>query len=205
MEGWAAAFAAWGVTVAVPALCHSSFTDADHEANGRDLVSLVSVLGMGDAVYMGHSAGGLAALVAASGDPSAVAVIGLDMTDADGIGAAAAAGVRVPVYGLVGEPSACNSDNNGMASYASITTATALRVTDSDHCDFENETDWMCSWFCPAGGGSFSDAEIGSTVGALSIAALMEALGLEAQPGAWWAAGGEYYGELLASGAIAPL
>jgi pimeloyl-ACP methyl ester carboxylesterase len=158
---------------------------------------------MGDAIYMGHSAGGLASLVAAAEDSSAVAVVGLDMTDADGIGGRAAASIVAPVYALLGEPSSCNSDGNGLDVYRTLSDVQMLRVTDADHCDFENETDWLCTWFCPAGSGAFSDAAISETVSALSIAALMEALGQEPVPGAWWSAGGSFYEALLQSGAIA--
>ena len=45
MAGWASHLASWGVTVATPDLCHSSFTDADHAANADELRALSDAIG----------------------------------------------------------------------------------------------------------------------------------------------------------------
>ena len=75
------------------------------------------------------------AVVAASQDPNAVGVIGLDPTDANDLGLGYASSVSVPALGLVGVPSNCNSNNNGIACTLPAPNSYVRRVTDADHCD----------------------------------------------------------------------
>ena len=200
LTGWASHFASWGLEVAVPALCHASLWDTDHETNGADLVDLAGSLGNAEVIYAGHSAGGLAAVIAASLDSSALGVLGMDTTDADDLGLTAALSVEVPLYGLVGEPSSCNSSNNGLRIYEAAG-VDALRVTESDHCDYENATDWVCTVVCQGTNSEFSEPSIANTIRGLATAALMTSAGLDDGLD-WWAPGGEYYEELAGLGAI---
>ena len=67
MAGWAEHLASWGVEVLHPSLCHYNvFNGVDHEMNGRNMNELVMIHGTADVVYAGHSAGGLAAIIAAA-------------------------------------------------------------------------------------------------------------------------------------------
>ena len=84
-------------------------------------------------VYVGHSAGGLAAVIAGESDSKTLAVIGLDLTDADEIGVGASRNLSAPLYGLLGEPSSCNASGNGLAVYEQASMALAFRVSDADH------------------------------------------------------------------------
>ena len=204
MAGWAEHLASWGLDVAVPSLCHSSLLDADHEANGEDLHALGDALGLGPVVYAGHSAGGLASVIAAAADPGAVALVGLDVVD-DGSGASHANGLTAPVYGLFAEPGSCNSNGNGVDLLARAASPVSLRVTDADHCDYENTTDWMCTSFCSGSNGSFDDSEIQQTIQGLATAAVMQAAGLDAGADHWWNVGGDVYESLRLAGAIQAL
>ncbi len=201
LTGWAEHLASWGFTVAVPSLCHSSFWDADHEANGGDLTAIPDALGVSQVIYGGHSAGGLAALDAGALDARTLGVIGLDATDSDGIGVGYARSLSAPALGLLGEPSDCNADNNGAALYQTAADSLAVRVTDADHCDYESDTDWMCTSFCTNSAASFSDSDIQTSIRGLMTAAAFEITDGET---GWWESG-SFYEELVSSGRLTPL
>ncbi len=205
MWGWADHLASWGVEVVTPDLCHSSFTDSDHAANAEEMIALAATLGGGEVIYAGQSAGGLSALVAAADDPNAIAAIGLDATDSSGLGVQRIVGASVPIYGLVGEPSTCNAESNGVAIYEAASDATAVRITEADHCDFEDVTDTLCTAVCPGTNDQFSDDAIHDAIlGMLTAAVLEGASGGEGLT-RWWFPGGEDYDALTSSGAIQPL
>jgi dienelactone hydrolase len=205
VEGWAEHLASWGFTAAVPTLCHSSIWDSDLAANGEEMVALAAALDPAPAIYMGQSAGGASAAVAASVDPAALGAVGLDATDAGDEAADAARGAAAPIIGLLGESSYCNSYNNGEAIYSSAPDGLALRVTDADHCDFENETDWLCTTFCQNYGASISDGEIQQTVLGLMTAAAVTLAGIDDGVAHWWTPGGVFYEELAGEGYISGL
>jgi hypothetical protein len=206
MVGWAEHLASWGMEVVVPTLCHASIVDTDHAQNGTDLTEFNNALGGGPVVYAGHSAGGLASLIAASQDDDAVGLIGLDLTDADGLGASSASGVGVPTYALVGEPNACNASGNGVDTVRATPEVTIVRIAEADHCDFENETDWMCTTLCDAPGATFSDSEIQEAILGLLTAAAMSVTGQDpAASTVWWQSGGLYFDQFNGTGAISSL
>jgi len=205
MVGWANHIASWGLQTVVPALLHASAWDADHSANGRDLIALNAAMGGGAVLYAGHSAGGLAAVLAGAEDRDAIAVVGLDLTDSEGIGLGAAPAMDLPIYGIVGEPSSCNSSGNGIEVYRAAPLSLALQVTEADHCDFEDETDWLCTSFCAGENVRFSDASIQSTIAGLATSALLDAAGLIDDLSPWWHEGGVFYDALTSEEAISPL
>ena len=190
MTGWGEHYASWGVEVLVPVLCHYSLTGADHEMNGQNMIELADAHGATQVIYAGQSAGGLASVIAAAQDSDALGVIGLDATDTDGmfsdpIGQGYAGSVSQPAFALVAEPSSCNSENNGVTLFEMMNNAQALRVTSSDHCDYENPTDWGCEAVCLNQSTSFDDAQIGTAVAQLSTAAILALTG-DADAGAAW-------------------
>ncbi len=152
--GTATRLASWGFVVATPQLP----TLSDHVQNGEyvanDLVpALRTAYGAatdGKLALMGHSAGGLASLIAAAETP-ADALIGLDAVDVSDTGASYAGSVSAPTLLLAGDPSACNSDGNGTA-WAALLAGQSwlLSVTDATHCDFESDTDSLCTMVCGA-------------------------------------------------------
>jgi len=186
MHGLAEHYASWGIEVIVPNLCHSSFLDANHEQNGLDMVELAQQYGATSVIYGGQSAGGLAALVAASQDSNTLGVLGLDATDTeDTIGLTYATSVQVPTYALLGEPSMCNSDNNGLSMFELVNNINIMQVTSSDHCDYENPTDWMCTTLCLNQSTSFEDVEIAPAIMFLSTAAVLKIVGSNTSSNAW--------------------
>ena len=124
--------ASWGLRVATPQLCHSSILDTNHELNGDDMVALADALAAGaDVAYAGYSAGGLSAVVAASGDPDTAALVGLDLVDSGSIGSTYAPSVTAVAHNVVGTSNQCNSSNNGVGLVAGLPAALQARVTDA--------------------------------------------------------------------------
>jgi len=145
MADLAAHVASHGVRVATPDYCHSSVFDTDHALNATDAVALGAALApAGPVAHAGQSAGGLAAFLAASTDPHALAYLGLDPVDADGL--AAATTVPVPVWAVFGEPSLCSSQANMLGTVQAQGVASA--IPGATHCDFEAPTDALCTGVC---------------------------------------------------------
>ncbi len=201
LVGWAEHLSSWGFTVALPALCHSSFWDTDHVANGEDMLAIPDALGAASVIYGGHSAGGMAAFVSAALDSRALGVVGLDATDAEDVGLDYADILAVPALGMLGEPSSCNAHGNGAGLYQATSDAVAVRVTDADHCDYESDTDWVCTSFCTNSAASFSDEDIQAAIRGLMTAAAFELLTGET---GWWGSG-SFYDGLIDEGRISPL
>ncbi len=146
--------ASWGFLVMTPNL--PSFSD--HAANGEAIATTFLAAARAtfgaqvsdQAAFVGHSAGGLASLYAAS-LVDVDALVTLDGVDASDLGIDAAPGVSEPMLLLSGEASGCNSDGNGTA-WADLVAGPVwpVGVPDATHCDFESDTDWVCTTFCGA-------------------------------------------------------
>tara|TARA_Y100001970_G_scaffold290861_1_gene426012 strand:- start:2290 stop:3279 length:990 start_codon:yes stop_codon:yes gene_type:complete len=181
MAGWAEHLSSWGVKVLLPTLCHYNvFTGVDHEMNGQNMVELASFYNATEVVYAGHSAGGLAAIIAASLDDNAIGVLGLDATDTqdipgvpDLIGQNYASNITCPAFSIFGEPSTCNAVNNGLNLFSMMNSYQAIKIIDADHCDFENPTDWICKSQCENTQTTFSEEEIQKAVVVLGTAAII--------------------------------
>ena len=192
-----------GLRVVTPSYCFSGFLNADHARNGEDAADLSVALAAGaDVVHIGFSAGGASAFVAASDDPGAVGVFGLDMVDTDGTNIAndAAQSLTIPVFGVVGDSNQCNSTNNGVPAYSTASMGAAVRVPGATHCDFEGPTGFTCTAFC---GGE----NAAQKVTARALASAFAAWVTDVDPGAnaWLEPGGDAYDDLIAGGDIAPL
>ena len=188
MSGWADHLSSWGVEVLLPTLCHYNvWLGVDHEMNGQNMRELAAQHGATAAVYAGHSAGGLAAIIAASQDSSPIGVLGLDTTDTqdipgvrDFIGREYAGDVTAPAFSLRGEASTCNANNNGIDLFRMMPDYRAVKIASADHCDFENPTDIICEAGCENTAALFGDEDIRSaiislgTAGILSLTSLSE-------------------------------
>lgn len=149
MQGWAEAIAREGIAAVTVDLCASSAMDGRHADNGADLVALRRSLGVRDVVYVGVSAGGLAALIAGSLDPGATrGLLLLDPVNAGGQARSAAGKVRAPVAALVAKSQVCNAWRNIDPALAALADATTVRVPDASHCDFEWPSDGFCRVAC---------------------------------------------------------
>ena len=195
MVGWAEHFSSWGVEVLLPTLCHYNvLTGVDHEMNGQNMKELAALHGSTSTVYAGHSAGGLAAIIAAAQDSGTVGVLGLDATDTEGvpgvddfIGREYAGDVSCPSFSVMGEPSTCNSNNNGLELFKAMPEYRAIQVMSADHCDFESPTDFVCEMSCEASTAEYSDEEIRPVIVSLATAAIVSLAGVSEDGTLVWA------------------
>ncbi|HVE51074.1 MAG TPA: hypothetical protein VNG69_15850 [Casimicrobiaceae bacterium] len=149
MRGWAQAIVANGLNAVTVDLCASNAPEGRHADNARDLVALRKRLELDDVIYLGTSAGGLAALLAAAQDGEATrGVLLLDPTNAGGQARAAATRVRVPVAALVSRPQMCNAWRNIDRALKTLPDATIVSMGRVSHCDFEWPSDSFCRVAC---------------------------------------------------------
>ncbi len=170
MDGLARTLAEAGITTATLDFCNTRLWDGRHVQNGRDMVLLAHSLGRRPVVYAGFSAGGLAALVAARQDTTAVGVVALDLVDDGGLGVRTAGELDKPLVGLMGEPSACNAEGNGVPVFSASRISEAELVRGAGHCDFESPTTWFCELVCGRTGRSTS-LRLGIIASAVSASA----------------------------------
>lgn len=119
MKGWGDWLASRGYEVAIPSFIHSSLLGGNHDKNGRDLKDLAYTLWPGEPhLYGGFSAGGLAAVIAASEDVLAAGWFGLDPVDSGSLAKPAVEKIisrGLPAILLFAEASSCNAKNNFLA------------------------------------------------------------------------------------------
>ena len=165
--GWAQHFASWGFVVAVPSFPNPLSPDANVDQGIiRSLVALCTdptsdtpARGKVDAMHIGlegHSAGGLASVLAASAlDPGALVLF--DPVDANDAGKAAYSTLCVPTLSLFADPSSCNNQSE-WSTFAQLTRSPSqsFHVVSSTHCDGENvDRGALCGLVC---GGAASPA-----------------------------------------------
>ena len=165
--GWAQHFASWGFVVAVPSFPNPLTPDANVDQGIiKSLVTLCTdptsdtpARGKVDATHIGlegHSAGGLASVLAASAlDPGALVLF--DPVDANDAGKAAYSTLCVPTLSLFADPSSCNNQSE-WSTFAQLTTSPSqsFHVVGSTHCDGENvDRGALCGLVC---GGAASPA-----------------------------------------------
>jgi len=154
MSGWGRHLAREGFAAAVPDLP----AWADHTRNGRFISDLRVYLCAAESWrqridparvgLMGFSAGGLATLLSAAGDPGPVIWVGLDPVDHNGAGAQAAPGVKCRAVVLTAEPSACNAHGNARAIIAALPRCEHFAIAGAVHVDAEWPTDRLAEAVC---------------------------------------------------------
>jgi len=195
MTGWADHLASWGVKVLLPTLCHYNIlAGVDHEKNGLNMVELGQAYGATEVIYAGHSAGGLAAIIAGSLDNNNLGILGLDTTDTEGIpgvddfiGQLYASGVTSTAFSVRGEPSSCNSEGNGLDLFEMMPNSYKAKVGEADHCDFEYPTNFGCEINCENSQASVSDVEIRSLVVTFGTSAILSLAGVSEDGWIIWA------------------
>ncbi len=194
--------ASWGLAVVNLEFCNSKFWSGNHVLNAADMVAVARKIGAGKVIYVGFSAGGLAALLATNLDNKAMAFFGLDMVDNKGLGKEKAPNLMVPVYGLIAAPSACNAYNNGTESYELASHSNLIEIVDSTHCHFEFPVDGKCSLVCGKGEKRFSRENIQQTILGLTTSFLLWQTGIDPNGEAWWSERQSNYTTLIDAGYI---
>jgi hypothetical protein len=194
--------ASFGLRVVTPDYCHATAIDSNPQQNATDQVALGHALSNGaPVIHAGHSAGGLASILAAAADTDAVALLALDAVDNGGAGAAAAPGVGMPAFGIDGEPSNCNQNNNNGTHLAKLVPGgSAVLAVGAQHCDFEGPTDLLCTGLCGEGPGQ--QREIIRTLGTAFVA---WRAGIDPTGEDWVTPAGASYQGLVGAGTIQTL
>jgi MYXO-CTERM domain-containing protein len=152
--GWARHIASWGFIVAVP-----TFPGSTHATNGNIIVKSVTYARTeagakaGPATgLLGHSAGGLATVLAAE-NAKANAVVLFDPVDKDDAGKTALAQVCAPTLTMFAAPGGCN--NQGVwkpIADSAKGPVTFFDVVGGSHCDGElPDRGIACALFCGGG------------------------------------------------------
>lgn len=151
MRGWAALAASHGLRSGVVSTCASTPFAGRHDRNAADLRAVAGAAFGPEVpvVYAGFSAGGLAALLAATDDPRAAGVLGLDAVDSGDL-AATAIDLAVPGRFLAGSPSSCNADGNLLPVVERLRDVRVARFAYATHGDFELPYDPQVDALCGA-------------------------------------------------------
>jgi hypothetical protein len=181
MVGWAEHLSSWGIEVLLPSLCHYNvFAGVDHEMNGQNMKELGVLHGATNIIYAGHSAGGLAAIIASSLDEASLGVLGLDTTDTenvpgvpDYIGQQYANTIHGVGFFIQGEPSSCNAENNGLTLFEMMDESYIVKVDGADHCDFEYPTDFICEMNCENTNTDITDEYIRTSIVTIGTSAIL--------------------------------
>ena len=154
MSGWGRYLAGEGFVVAAPDLPAWS----DHARNARFIAQLCGHLCASGpwnrridparVGLMGFSAGGLATLLAAAGDPGPAIWVGLDPVDHNGMGAEAAPSAKCHAVVLTSEPSACNGHGNARNIIAALPQCEHFSIAQAVHVDAEWPTDRIAETIC---------------------------------------------------------
>lgn len=199
-------YASWGLKVATMNQLHSSLTDNDPIQDAENLILLSNqILDGGSVIYAGYSAGGLRAIIASALDTNTVAFFGLDMVDIEAIGQSYANELDIPIFGLAGESSACNSQANGIGIYNESVNSKLLRITEADHCDFQSPNSFICTFLCENENNLFSSEEINLLIKNLSTAFLIWKTSINLDGVVWWTNGSEEYDSLITNNSISEL
>ncbi len=207
MTGFAEHFASWGIRVLTMNLLHSSFLDNDPIQDAQDLNLLSNeIFERRSVIYVGHSAGGLRSILAAAQDSNTVAVFGMDLVDIlvndSFLGQDYSQDLSIPLWGIFGEESLCNSNSNGLGIFNLAANGNAIRIIEADHCDFELPTNLICTSLCQYDNEIFSEEEIRTVILNLTTSFLLWQTGLNIEAQFLWDSNSEYYQSLIFDGAI---
>ena len=206
-------YSSWGLGVITMNLLHSSIFDNDPLQDAIDLRELSNNFSDGrPTIYVGHSAGAMRAIVAASEDTNAIAILGLDLTDGayedsggEFLGLMYANMLSIPIWGMLGESSSCNAYGNGLNVYLEAENGNAISITEADHCDFEFPTNFVCTLLCQEENETYAEDDIKSIILNLSTSFLLYHNDNMTDLNLFWTPGNYYYDDLIDQGAIEQL
>lgn len=144
MEHLAKAFADVGIETACIQFKRSQLWNGNHAENARDMIALRQSLGWKNVTYIGFSAGGLSALIAASEDHACNQLLLLDPVDHGTLGTTSAAAIHIPTLAILGQPGPGNAQRNCKAMLKAIPHARTVEIGNATHCDFESEPSAAC-------------------------------------------------------------
>lgn len=150
MRDLAIALANSGVTTITIDFCAMKLWNGNHVHNGLEMIEVAKHFNAAQVVYVGFSAGALAALVAGGNDPNTNGVVLLDFVDLEPIGKNALATLSAPLVSISGAPSACNKNGTSLNIFDHYAKTRAVKIESASHCAFESPSDWLCRRLCKA-------------------------------------------------------
>ena len=206
-------YASWGFGVITMNLPHSSIFDNDPLQDAIYLREVSDNFSDGRAIiYVGHSSGAMRAIVAATEDTNAIAILGLDLTDGayedsggELLGLMHANMLSIPIWGMLGEPGICNAYGNGLNVYLEAENGNAISISEADHCDFEFPTNFVCTLLCQEENEMYAESGIKSIILNLSTSFLLYHNDNMTDLNLFWTPGNYYYDDLIDQGAIEQL
>lgn len=152
VRGLAQALVADGAVVVAPQFPLGS---GDHARNATVMLAAVDATvtaGLGDAqrlAFGGHSAGALAAWLAAAQRPLTKAVVLLDPVDSSNLGTAQIANVAAPTLFEFAPPQSCNTQNNTVGWFTGKAGLKGrFNVPMANHCDPQEPSSALCTTGC---------------------------------------------------------
>ena len=148
MRGLGEHLARQGYVVALPDFRHSRPWSGAHAKNAADLAGLAGQLGEGRKVaYIGYSAGGCAALLAAMEKPPGALVL-LDPVFTAGVTEEKASEVKIAALALFARPGSCNAQGSGLPVTKSIHKVRVVELPAASHAHFEFPLDPLALRVC---------------------------------------------------------
>ena len=148
MRGLGQHLARQGYVVAVPDFRHSRPWSGGHARNATDLAGLAGQLGEGRKVaFIGYSAGGCAALLAAM-EKAPDALVLLDPVFTAGLTAEQARELKTPALALFARPGSCNGNGSGLPVTKALPKVRVVELPAASHAHFEFPPDPLAVRVC---------------------------------------------------------
>jgi dienelactone hydrolase len=160
MRGIGEHLARHGYVVALPDFRHSRPWSGGHAKNAADLAGLAGQLGEGRKVaYIGYSAGGCAALLAAM-EKAPDALVLLDPVFTAGVTAEKARELKTPALALFARPGSCNANGSGLPVAKALPKVRVVELPAASHAHFEFPLDPLAVRVCGGAAGGEDPAAI---------------------------------------------
>lgn len=140
-----------GIPVITLDFCAMRPWNGNHQFNAVAMRAVADHYDVKAVVFAGHSAGALAAVLAAAEHPHTLGMVLMDYVDHPPLGADALQQINIPAVALFGEPSACNAHAIAVQSLIDRNNTIVEHFPTASHCAFESPTNPMCRWLCARG------------------------------------------------------
>lgn len=145
------AIAKAGIPVITLDFCAMRPWNGYHEINAADMRAVANHYNAQPVVFAGHSAGALAAVLAAADHPHTLGMVLLDYVDHASLGSSVLQSTSIPVVALFGRPSMCNANARAAPALTQRNHTTVEQFHTASHCAFESPTSRLCQWLCTQG------------------------------------------------------
>ncbi|MEM7256017.1 MAG: alpha/beta hydrolase [Pseudomonadota bacterium] len=142
------AIAKAGIPVITLDFCAMRLWSGHHVFNAAEMRAVAGHYNVQPVVFAGHSAGALAAVLAAAEHPHTVGMVLLDYVDQPPLGRDALDRTKTPAVALFGGPTSCNNNAREVPLLRQRENTIVEHFNTASHCAFESPTSLSCQWFC---------------------------------------------------------